>query len=318
MSKSFLTLSFSPEQNFIYAQWLRPVSSQEYRHGIRMIAVCVTTLKAELALTDFSKIGTPPLDDQSCTANFLKTALQNTSLKRCARVLSDQSTQLEAYQRIMQEAASLPYTTNGFSSAEAAKAWLFEHENDVALEHLYHISMETTSQHLRTVFQKFASKAGIADTTLAIKKGEEVLKTGLDVVCNTEFLNVSIDSCNSLLAFRWLKQVESADYKYGIQTLCSTLSEHKLEKVMINNQRLGAISLPDQSWLSNKIIEVISGNNLKRMAVITSKDSLQLLVNEAVDKKVKSKNNLYDPSYFFSEDEAMEWLMLQEHYKRQN
>ncbi|MBC5991888.1 hypothetical protein [Pontibacter cellulosilyticus] len=318
MSENFLTLSFSPKTNFITAQWLRPVSSQEYRHGIRIIAVCITTLKAQFALSDFSKIDTPPIDDQYCTANFLKTALQGTSLKRCARVLSGSASQLEAYQRVMAEATNLPYQTNGFNSVEEAKRWLLESEQNCETEHVCDVNMATSSQILRKTLQQYAGKAGLNYTKLAPDNGAQVIDTGLEVLCNTDFLKISMDNCNSLVAMRWLQPVQSLDYRHGIQTMCHTLSQHQPEKLIIFNQRLGVISLPDQMWFSNRFVEVVSANRTRRIAVVTSQDSLQLLVHEAIDKNIKSKNQLYDPGYFFSEDEAMEWLMLKEHYKHQN
>ena len=318
MSNSFLSLSFSPTIQFINAQWLRPVSSQEYRHGIRIIAVCITTLKAQFALSNFSKIDTPPIDDQYCTANFLKTALQGTSLKRCARVLSGSASQLEAYQRVMAEAANLPYQTKSFNSVEEAKMWLLESEKSSETEHLCDVDMATSSQSLRKAFQQYAGKAGVTYTKLAPVNGAEIVETGLEVVCNTDVLKISMDSCNSLLAMRWLQPVQSLDYRHGIQTFCHTLSQHQPEKLIIFNQRLGVISLPDQIWFSNQFVEVVSANCTRRIAVVTSQDSLQLLVHEAIDEKIKSKSQLYDPGYFFSEDEAMEWLMLKEHNKPQN
>lgn len=317
MSKSFLTISFSPENHFLKTSWLRPVSSQEYRHGIRMIAVCITTLEVKFALTDFSSIGTPPLEDQHCTANFLRKALKNTSLQRCARILSDNRLQWKAYEEVMEQTLELPYSTGGFRSLEEAESWLFmsEKKQQVNAEVLCSISLESNPQTLRKLLQSISSK----ESKIEILPLPESL-TGKSItdnisVCDTEFLNATIDTCNNLLTVRWLRAVSSSEYRYGIMKAGQSIIDNQLDKVLLINQKLGVLALDDQRWFSNNFTDFVSKSSLKRVAVVTSQDTLQQLATAEADGKIKRININYEPSYFFSADEALEWLLLRENVR---
>lgn len=312
MSKNFLSMSFSPTQKFLISNWLRPVNSQEYRHGIRLIALSINALQAKYSLTDFSKIGTPPLEDQLCTANFLKKALKNTSLERCARIVTADEAQLQAYQRVMQNSNGFPYLTSGFTCTEEAHKWLFENNVPLPLVTIpvCDINLDTNTQILRNYIQK-CSISEQATERISDEDAELDRATAPAILCQTDLVRISVDFCNSLIALRWLQPVSSNDYKYGIQKLSQLLKKYKLTRLMINNQQLGVMALTDQSWLSQKMSEIVADNIPRLIAIVSSKNSLQQLVNDTVDKKIRQSGGEYEPNYFFSEDEAIEWLLMQ-------
>jgi hypothetical protein len=111
---------------------------------------------------------------------------------------------------------------------------------------------------------------------------------------------------------RWLKPPASRQYRYGMLKAGRALREHRLERVLLNNQRLGILTLEDQGWLITTSIEVLAKCHLKRLAVVTSHDALQQMSSDAIGCKLKEANLPYVTRYFLSEEEANEWLLLEE------
>lgn len=314
MIKNFLTIGFNPENHFLSSTWLRPVSSQEYRHGIRMIAVCITSLKVKFALTDFSRMGTPPLEDQHCTANFFKKALMNTSLQRCARILSDNRLQWKAYEDVMEQTQELPYFTSGFTTLPEAHSWLFRdnEKQQVYAAELCSVSLESNAHTLLNMLQRHTLKHDKFEIVSVAETLPDSNITDNISVCDTDFLKATIDTCNNLLTVRWLRSVSSSEYRYGIIKAGQSIIDKQLEKVLLLNQKLGTLALDDQKWFSNNFTDFVSKSSIKRVAVVTSQDIMQQLTTAEVDEKIKRTNIFYEPNYFFSSDEALEWLLLKE------
>ena len=124
----------------------------------------------------------------------------------------------------------------------------------------------------------------------------------------TNFVEISLNEVDRILLVRWLRSVQSQEYRDGIGETGRILLAHNLDKLLVNNQRMGVLTMDDQGWLAKISIEVISKSNLKRLAIISSTNMLQQLTNEVLDKKVKDATPFFDTQYFLSEEEALEWL----------
>ena len=63
----FLIYSIDPNQNLLFAKWLRPVSSTEYRTGIDLMHKLILSQDAKLWFLDYTTISTPDKEDQAWT-----------------------------------------------------------------------------------------------------------------------------------------------------------------------------------------------------------------------------------------------------------
>ncbi|MFD2248039.1 hypothetical protein [Pontibacter ruber] len=308
MKPNFLTLKFSSSLKFLIASWLRPVSSEEYRDGLRVIALCTVTLKAELALMDLSQIGMPSERDLHTTALYLKQIKANTSLRRSARVLAKDKSQWLAYARVMECTEGLPYQTNAFLSNEEAESWLFEglEIESRVLDDLITIPNNCNSAALRKLVQTEPAAASInksVDITTQATIESEVLY-------ETDFVQIAMDKQKSILLLRWLRPVESTEYKVGIQKAAYFVVELKAKKVMVDNHLIGVLTIDDQRLVTKVSIKVFSEVKLERMAVISSPDTLQQITFEKLISKIEEKVPFVHTQYFFTESEALEWLIL--------
>ncbi|MEJ8804277.1 hypothetical protein [Pontibacter sp. H249] len=301
MSNDFLILNFSPSKQFLSAVWQRPVSSQEYRHGIRTIAVCINTLKAQYVITDVSAIGAPSLKDQHCTAEFLEKALSNTSLKRSARVLSQTKEQWEAYERVLKKSAEQPYEINEFSTYSDALLWILGSPSQP--DDMRHIPMPGSTSELRRLLN-----SNILAQIVSAKGAEAITNSKSILLYQTDFVTISLNQDISLLSLKWLRSVDSHEYRLGIQKGIQALVKHQPKKMMINNQRLGVPSLNDQKWLLDVATETLRSCILTKIAVVNSVDAMQQLALEQVGTKIRNSCIDYQSYYFYSEEEALEWL----------
>ncbi|GAB3200926.1 hypothetical protein GCM10027293_22810 [Pontibacter aydingkolensis] len=212
----------------------------------------------------------------------------------------------------MSEAKELPYETCGFKTMQAAQSWLFSgaEKDEVATEHLLFVTQESNANTLIKQLQK--GPASVVPTEMKVGNLASAKTNEITTISFSDFLNLNIDTCNSVLTVRWLRPVQSSEYRNGIQKVGHTLINQKLERILINNQRLGVPPLDDQNWLTKTLTDIVSASHLKRIAIVTSNDTFQQLANESVDCKIKSLGALYKPYYFFSEEEAFEWLTLKD------
>ncbi len=126
----------------------------------------------------------------------------------------------------------------------------------------------------------------------------------------TDYVEIVLDEVSSILSVRWLRPVQSHEYRHGITETGKVLLPRKLEKLLVNNQRMGVLTMDDQAWLARISIEVISQSSLRRLAIVSSTDIMQQLTNETLDAQVKQSTPYFKTRYFYSEQEAVEWLMM--------
>ncbi|MDX5438545.1 MAG: hypothetical protein LPK03_15185 [Pontibacter sp.] len=206
----------------------------------------------------------------------------------------------------------MPYQISMFTTAPAAQEWLFEdaYQESTNAHHLCDISLDTDMQYLRGLMQQIVA-VKTNTTKIAEPESMDNATEGSPVlICETDYLRISVDSCNGLISLRWLKQVNSPEFRNGIEKVGQLIREQHLDKFMVNNQNLGVLSVQDQGWVMQQMCSIITETNLSRIAVVSSENTLQQLVTETIDQKIKENSKLYMPNYFFSEEEALEWLLL--------
>lgn len=309
MSLHFLKLSFSTSFKYLKAEWQRPVSSEEYRHGVRAIAVCIAKLQVQYSLIDFTKTEAPSIKDLQCTASFLQQAFQKTSLRRSARVLADTSAQWTAYKQVAEETKALPYQTDVFECCKEAKAWLFQ-DYDIGInepEALIPILIDGSGP----VLSEFSGLTQTEEDKEAHIPNFVTSKVVDGVLLRTDYVEATLSRQKDLLSVRWLRPVSSEEYRCGIQDAAQLFIKHKLQRLLVNKQRLGVLSIGDQSWLAKYYASMAHRSNLQRLAVVSSNDVMQQITDEPLYHKVKGSTKIsFHIQYFLSEDEALEWFGL--------
>ena len=130
-----------------------------------------------------------------------------------------------------------------------------------------------------------------------------------ELLYHTEYVDIVFDKPDHLLLVCWRRPVKSHEYRDGIEETGRHLLRLKVEKLLVNNQRMGVLTMDDQGWLAKISIEVISKSNLKYLAIVSSTDALQQMTNEVLDKRVKDEAPSFLTQYFLSEEDALEWLV---------
>ncbi|MHC2991486.1 hypothetical protein OB13_07785 [Pontibacter sp. HJ8] len=312
----FMSISFSPGLKFLQAKWLKPVSSAEYRQAIRMTARSVAFLRAELVLVDITAMNAPSMEDQRWTSAFLQEAFARSSIRRSARVLSSAGQQPAAMQNIVTNTGILPYEIRLFHTIEEAKCWLFDcegkcpatDEDNIRIPLNFNLKL-LRQNHLQRIG---TGQKGSPGQAVEAPKLHPAAPLPNLLQLRTEFVSISMDHKESVMNIRWMKPPASRQYRYGMLKAGRALREYKLERVMLNNQRLGILTLEDQGWLITTSIEVLAKCHLKRLAVVTSPDALQQMSSDAIGCRLKAANLPYVTKYFLSEEEATEWLLLHE------
>lgn len=141
-----------------------------------------------------------------------------------------------------------------------------------------------------------------------VKREAEAQGSGRTVLLETDFVEIVLDRGHDLLCVRWLRPVASSEYRHGIREAGRFLLDLGLERLLVNNQLMGVLTMEDQGWLARISVEVISGSRLQRLAIVSSTDMLQQLTNEVLDSRVKEQTPYFHTQYFLSEQGALEWL----------
>ncbi|WP_139217765.1 hypothetical protein [Pontibacter chinhatensis] len=130
-----------------------------------------------------------------------------------------------------------------------------------------------------------------------------------ELLYHTDYVDIIFDKPNNLLHVCWRRSVKSHEYRDGIEETGRHLLRLDVGKLLVNNQRMGVLTMDDQGWLAKISIEVISKSHLKYLAIVSSTDALQQMTNEVLDKRVKVKAPPFITQYFLSEEDALEWLV---------
>ncbi|WP_337070360.1 hypothetical protein [Pontibacter sp. 13R65] len=136
------------------------------------------------------------------------------------------------------------------------------------------------------------------------------IDNGRSLLYQSDYVNIVLDWQKEMLLVRWLRPVVSSEYRNGIQTAGRFLVKLGVERLLVNNHRMGVLTIEDQGWLARISVEVISQSRLQRLAIVSSFDMLQQLTNETLDSRVKTETPTFSTEYFLTEQDAIEWLLL--------
>ncbi len=123
------------------------------------------------------------------------------------------------------------------------------------------------------------------------------------------YISITIDESNNLGVFRWLKPVQGKEYRYGILKAGQAILDTKVERLLINSLRLGALTLQDQAWVADKIKDIVARSHIKRVARVSSPDFFQNMALDKVYQTFTTPDSPYEIAVFMTEEEAMEWLL---------
>lgn len=129
------------------------------------------------------------------------------------------------------------------------------------------------------------------------------------VLLKTDYVEITLNNPGNYLIVTWRRAVKGSEYKHGIEETGRFLLDHQVERLLVNNQRMGILTMADQRWLGEISIRVISQSKLTRLAIISSTDILQQLTNEKLDARVKASTPHFETQYFLTEREGLEWLL---------
>ena len=124
----------------------------------------------------------------------------------------------------------------------------------------------------------------------------------------TDYVTISLNAHRGILSVKWLRPVDSQEYRNGIEETGKILLASDLKKLLVNNQRMDVLTTGDQGWLVKISVEVISKSAIKYLAIVSSTNVLQQLTNEVLDARVKQQTPPFETQYFYSERDALEWL----------
>ncbi len=309
MSPDSLSISYCPRIKFMYAQWSKSICSFELKHAIRLLARAAVLLRAELMLIDVPAVFHLNEEDRRWLSSFVREAMKKSPIRRVARVLPQGKETVGIVHSVMESVGDLPYEAKVFEDKEKAKDWLLEGLNRQTLEdETFRIPLNFNMKLIRTELLR----RGKAHVPVApAQSGQQIsaattLPEQLQV--RTDFVSIAIDQSSGIMNMHWLRVPQSRQYRYGILKAVRAVTEHRLSSFLLNNQRLGVLTLEDQGWLINTAQHVLPKTRLKKLAMVTSPDALQQMSSEAISGKLKQANPQLETRCFLSEEDAREWL----------
>jgi hypothetical protein len=84
-----LHLMIDEEARLMYSEWLRKPTSEEYREAMRIVAGYLRDKNVEFWIQDTNRLGEVPVEDLAVIVHDLVPALSSSSLKKLARITSD-------------------------------------------------------------------------------------------------------------------------------------------------------------------------------------------------------------------------------------
>jgi len=291
-----LCIKLQMSAKFVEAVWQRPVNDEEYRQGIRFLGLCLAILRAEYLLVDFTQMGNPTPQNQQSTSDYLQRALEVSTLKKCVWVLA---TEQPIYEAVVQQIPDQPNTFKPFYNTAAAREWLLDKVTLTGESILIpaHCSLKELKRFANSELGKATIDSGQTDT-------DKPATTR----CKTDFMEILVDRSKSIIKLCWLRRVTSREYRYGILKCGRALLENNLQRLMVQNQRLGTLTLEDQTWLVNISAQIFAKSKMKLFTVVMSSDIMQQMASESIKARLSKKNLPYKSQCFLSEAEAMNWL----------
>jgi hypothetical protein len=299
-----ISVCYSTHLKLLCAEWIQIVDSENLRHAIRLLARTAAVLRAELLLIAMPSPFQVSEADAQWIEEFMRAALRHSPLKKIARVITGLSVG-EQPQGIKYQPSSLQCAY--FETIPDAQKWLLgDRIGELTEEGRQRIPLQFNLGHIRNLMPQTANiVTGPKQETIRPRPQAQV--QALDFC--TEFVSISIDHGKQLMRISWKKPPLSRQYRYGMLKACRALVELNLSKMLLNNQRMGVLTLEDQGWLVTMAQKMLPKSNLQKLAVVTSANALQQLSSENIGKRLQEASLKHLAHYFLSEEEAIDWLL---------
>lgn len=125
---------------------------------------------------------------------------------------------------------------------------------------------------------------------------------------------ITIDVEESVGIMEWLGLAKTDEYREGMNQFLDMVKEHKPSLWLFNYAQGKVIDVKDQKWTTDEWledVEEVAGDDLKKVAVISSKDVFNKVAVRMIVTKLSAALDI-DVAYFEDIDEAMEWLQTGE------
>lgn len=300
-----LTLTYYPHFKLLNAKWQTNVAIAQIRDAVRMLARAIAILKAELILIEMPLHFAMTESDKQWASRFLQYMLQHTSMQRVARVVP--ASQNTAMRQVANLTAQMPYETANFNEREEALQWLLQDRYSELKDHtVIRVPLNFNLKLVRTGLQALPHPA----TQPAQSEQQPALPAPIpdEISINTPFVTMRLNKEKRFMTIRWTAAPQSRQYRYGMLKAGRALVEHRLERLLLNNQRMGVLTLADQGWLISLAQKMLPASSLSKVAVVTSADALQQMSSETIGQKLRDASLYHQTRYFLNEEEALDWL----------
>lgn len=302
-----ISVCFSPHLKLISAEWVRNTNPENLRHAIRLLVRTAAVLRAELLLISIPDPFQVSEADMRWVCKFMREAMLRSPIRKVARVVPPLSVPGEREATLLLQDTS--YDSALFNSVEEAQRWLLgERVHELAEDGRVHIPLQFNLRQIRNITKQETQTS----TPRFIYASPDTLpqKPQILDIC-TDFVSITVDQGKKLMRISWKKPPQSRQYRYGMLKACRALIEHKLNKLLLNNQRMGVLTLEDQGWLVSMAKELLPKSNLQKLAVITSANALQQMSSEKIGQRLQDASLQHANRYFLGEEEAMDWLLTE-------
>jgi hypothetical protein len=130
----------------------------------------------------------------------------------------------------------------------------------------------------------------------------------IDITHDDHDAIIEVHPAQRLVRLTWKRPVPGPEYRTLLVRLLDVVKDQQLELWLSDGRKAGPILQEDQVWTMNEFTPLVLAAGLKRIAIVNSKDGLNLL---AVDRMVNATppNAPYDIAFFEDPAIAQLWLM---------
>ncbi|MFD1188371.1 hypothetical protein, partial [Pontibacter rugosus] len=124
-----------------------------------------------------------------------------------------------------------------------------------------------------------------------------------------DYLNYQVNTQTGTIRSKWLRSVNSQEYREGMLYTHKLITEHNLFFWIYDASRYSAPNVSDQVWLTNVFTPLLTQTNLKKTASILSGDVIMQMVAEQI--RVKALPIMIDKlqyQSFHDLESAEEWI----------
>lgn len=130
----------------------------------------------------------------------------------------------------------------------------------------------------------------------------------IDITHDDHDATIEVHPIQRLVRLTWKRPVPGPEYRALLVRLLDVVKDQQLELWLSDGRKAGPILQQDQVWTMNEFTPLVLAAGLKRIAIVNSKDGLNLL---AVDRMVNATppDAPYDIAFFEDPAIAQLWLM---------